>query len=297
MAAEQDEATVRPEGHRRRGLGRPRAEIPVPLDEDLVVRAIPLEQIDPDDTTYRFRAVVRVPDLIKSIRDHGQQIPAVVRPHPHTDRGYAYQLVSGFRRFTALRELGAGVMSAYVRRDLVTDADAFAASVLENVARRTYSDIDRAYIIRRHRDGGLLGLEVARLMNLGERQVRNLQSLLDLPDLAQRALGDSDAAFKATHALTLKKLSAKYPDLDWAECIATVNEERLSVRQLERRVADRYRRTGPRAVPSLFRNDGTALDQGRLRFNPVAVDTATLTLQDRRRLVAELRAALEMLEE
>jgi ParB/RepB/Spo0J family partition protein len=271
-------------------------DVPLPLDEDLVVRAIPLSQVDPDDETYRFRAVVRVGDLVKSIREHGQQIPAVVRPHPHTDRGYPYQLISGFRRVTALRELGVPTLSAYVRRDLVTDGDAFAASVLENVARRTYSDIDRAYIIRRHRDGGLLGLEVARLMNLGERQMRNLASLLELPEAAQHAIGDPDAPFKTTHALTLKALSADYPDLPWAEFITMVNNEDLSVTQLRRRVNERYRQRGRRPAPSLFRPEGTALDQGRLRFNPVAIDTATLSPDDRQRLVNDLRAALRVLE-
>jgi ParB family chromosome partitioning protein len=53
-----------------------------------------------------------VPELVRSIREHGQQIPAVLRPHPHKDSGYAYQLVSGFRRVTALHELGAPIPSA-----------------------------------------------------------------------------------------------------------------------------------------------------------------------------------------
>jgi ParB/RepB/Spo0J family partition protein len=209
-----------------------------------------------------------VPELVRSIREHGQQIPAVLRPHPHEDSGYAYQLVSGFRRTAALRELGAPILSAYVRRDLVTDADAFAASVLENVARRTYSDVDRAYIIRRHRERGLLGVEVARLMGLGERQMRNLEALLDLPEAALHALSDPDAPFKATHALTLKKLAARHPGLVWSECIALVNSEGLSVSQLTRRVNELYRRTGPRRPPSLFRADATDLERGRLRFNP-----------------------------
>jgi hypothetical protein len=133
-------------------------------------------------------------------------------------------------------------------------------------------------------------------MGLGERQMRNLEALLDLPEAAQHALSDPDAPFKATHALTLKALSADYPDLPWAEFITMVNNEGLSVTQLRRRVNERYRQRGRRPAPSLFRPEGTALDQGRLRFNPVAIDTATLSPDDRQRLVNDLRAALRVLE-
>ena len=131
--------------------------------------------------------MVRVSDLVKSIKESGQQIPAVVRPHPNQGKGYKWQLISGFRRATALAELKATHIAAYVRRDLTDDQEAFRASVLENMARKTYSDIDRAYVIKRHQDAGYTGFEVAALMNLTKRQKNNLLSLLDLPNRRGRS--------------------------------------------------------------------------------------------------------------
>jgi hypothetical protein len=114
--------------------------------------------------------------------------------------------------------------------------------------------------------------------------------------VTRHAIGDPDAPFKTTHALTLKALGADHQDLPWAEFIALVDNEGLSVTQLRRRVNERDRQRGRRPALSLFRAEGTALDQVRLRFNPVAIDTATLTPDDRQRLVNDLRAALRLLE-
>lgn len=52
----------------------------------------------------------------------------------------------------------------------------------------------------------------------------------------------------------------------------------------------------PISTPSLLRADATHLDRGRLRFNPVALDAATLSPDDRKRLADELRAALRVVE-
>jgi hypothetical protein len=61
-------------------------------------------------------------------------------------------------------------------------------------------------------------------------------------------------------------------------------------------VNELYPRTGPRRPPSLFRADATDLERGRPRFNPVALDAATLSPDDRKRLADELRAALRVVE-
>ncbi|OGH66325.1 MAG: hypothetical protein A3B90_01350 [Candidatus Magasanikbacteria bacterium RIFCSPHIGHO2_02_FULL_41_13] len=100
--------------------GRPRksgvpVDVPTIFDGDLVVKQVPMSEIDLSDLTYRFRAVVRVADLARSIRESGQQIPAVVRPHPSPASGFKWQLISGFRRATALIELKAETIAAYAR--------------------------------------------------------------------------------------------------------------------------------------------------------------------------------------
>lgn len=223
-----------PEKRRGRppGSSRDPVDVPTIFDDDLVVKQVPLSEVDLGDVTYRFRAVVRVADLVKSIRESGQQIPAVVRPHPASSSGFKWQLISGFRRATALAELKVDTIAAYVRRDLADDQDAFRASVLENMARKTYSDIDRAYVIKRYQDSGYKSFEVAELMNLTKRQKNNLLTLLELPAEVQTAIAEEGTTFKATHALTLKKLKAKYPKLHYIEWVSHINNENLSIPQV-----------------------------------------------------------------
>jgi ParB family chromosome partitioning protein len=272
------------------------AVAPSVLGVDLVVRQVPLSGIDLSDTTYRFRAVVRVSDLVKSIKESGQQIPAVVRPHPRPSAGYKWQLISGFRRATALTELKFPTIAAYVRRDLVDDQEAFRASVLENMARKTYSDIDRAYVIKRHQDAGYQSFEVAGLMNLTKRQKNNLLSLLDLPQEVQTAIGEDGTAFKATHALTLKKLKAKHPKLNYVEWVSRINNENLSISQTIRAVNEAFKgKDSKKTLPSIFRSDGTDLNAGDVRLRPVKFNATSLTTAEKKKLREELEGVLALL--
>jgi ParB/RepB/Spo0J family partition protein len=278
------------------GKSKVPVDVPTVLDDDLVVRKIPLGEIDLGDVTYRFRAVVRVADLVKSIRESGQQIPAVVRPHPQPDDGFKWQLVSGFRRATALTELKADFISAYVRRDLVDDQEAFRASVLENMARKTYSDIDRAYVIKRYQDSGYKSFEVAELMNLTKRQKNNLLALLDLPAEVQTAIGEEGTTFKATHALTLKKLKAKYPKLHYIEWVTRINNEELSIPQIVRHVNEAFRGASEKkSLPSIFRTDGTNLKIGDVRLRPVKFNAKELSDAEKKALRSELEGVLALL--
>ncbi len=77
--------------------------------------------------------------LLESIREHGQQVPILVRPHPELpDR---FQVAYGHRRLRVLRELGRSVR-AVVRQ--LTDDQLVIAQGQENNARRDLSFIERA---------------------------------------------------------------------------------------------------------------------------------------------------------
>lgn len=82
--------------------------------------------------------------LIESIRDSGQQVPILVRPHPReTDR---YQIAYGHRRVRAVAALGRRVRA--IVQDL-TDAQLVVAQGKENLERRDLSYIERAFFARR----------------------------------------------------------------------------------------------------------------------------------------------------
>jgi ParB family chromosome partitioning protein len=85
--------------------------------------------------------------LMASLKEYGQQVPVLVRPHPTDDD--RYQIVYGRRRVLALRDLGLPV-SAMIR-DLDDDA-LIMAQGQENSARKDLSFIEKANFARQMRD-------------------------------------------------------------------------------------------------------------------------------------------------
>lgn len=82
--------------------------------------------------------------LVEQIRDHGQQVPILVRPHPK-DNG-RFQVAYGHRRLAASRQLGVKVRA--VVREL-TDDQLVVSQGQENNARTNLSYIERALFASR----------------------------------------------------------------------------------------------------------------------------------------------------
>lgn len=78
-------------------------------------------------------------DLVASIRDHGQQVPILVRPHPENEG--KFQIAYGRRRVRACAELGRPVR-AIIRS--LSDSELVVAQGQENSARADLSFIERA---------------------------------------------------------------------------------------------------------------------------------------------------------
>jgi ParB family chromosome partitioning protein len=115
----------------REASARPAADI-VEIDTDLIV-----------ESSFRDRLEEAGGDrdaLVASIREAGQQVPILVRPHA-SEIG-RYQIAYGHRRVAALRELGRPVR-AFVRS--LTDAELIVAQGAENNARKDLSFIERAH--------------------------------------------------------------------------------------------------------------------------------------------------------
>lgn len=81
--------------------------------------------------------------LLASIREHGQQVPVLVRPDP--DQDGKYRIVYGRRRVLALRDLQLPIKAMI--RDL-DDEKALIAQGQENTARRDLSFIEKANFAR-----------------------------------------------------------------------------------------------------------------------------------------------------
>lgn len=289
---EQQAGAAEASGSAASSRGRAKKEPPpfvAPIPVGSVVH-LALSDLNLHDETYMFRAALRVGDLAHSLQHQGQQIPVIVRKHP-TKPGF--QIVSGFRRATAIAMLGWTTVAAIVR-DLDDEA-AFRASVLENTARKTYSDIDRAHVFKAHKDRGFRSDNVGQMMGLTKRQVNNLLGLLELPKSVQEALADPDGAFKATHALYLRKVKRRYPKLDYGKWIKVINAEALSVSQLTRRVNEDLRAKSAPAFGGIFNPKSTALAEGMVHFKPIKIDLKTIGEEERDVLVNDLEAILKAL--
>lgn len=106
---------------------------------DTVIELDP-SSIDPSFVTDRFVAADEgFSDLVSLIRERGQQVPILVRPHP--ERPGRHQIAYGHRRWRAASELGRPVRA--VVKDLL-DEDLVVAQGQENSARTDLSYIERA---------------------------------------------------------------------------------------------------------------------------------------------------------
>ncbi len=112
--------------------------------------------------------------LVASIRDYGQQVPVLVRPHPEGDG--RYEVVYGRRRVAALRELGLPVKAMI--RDL-DDRQAVLAQGQENSARRDLSFIEKVNFARQMRDAGYDRRVVCDALDIDKTLVSRMLSVAD----------------------------------------------------------------------------------------------------------------------
>ncbi|PDT80847.1 plasmid partitioning protein RepB [Sinorhizobium sp. BJ1] len=134
-----------------------------------------ITEIDPDvidapDVTDRLEeSDEHFQDFAAQIKEHGQQVPILVRPHP-TQEG-RYQIAYGRRRLRAVKAVGRLVKAA-VRQ--MSDEELILAQGQENSARKDLSYIEKAlYSAELERNGysrqlimGALGVDKAAVSHL-----------------------------------------------------------------------------------------------------------------------------------
>ncbi|PWK59075.1 plasmid partitioning protein RepB [Aminobacter sp. AP02] len=197
--------------------------------------------------------------LVEQIRDHGQQVPILVRPHPEV-KG-RYQVAYGHRRMAAVSRLGIKVR-AVVRN--LTDDELVVSQGQENNARTNLSFIERALFAARLEDRAFardvimsaLGVDKAALSKMisvarqvptelieaigaapdvGRRRWMELAELVTapkLPDLlsmlsqdTMKAASSDDRFQGVVSALTNKptKPAPQLPPLEWAPADQSVS--------------------------------------------------------------------------
>ena len=124
-------------------------------------------------------------DLVAAIRDHGQDTPILVRPHPSA--AGRYQIVFGHRRARAARELGRPVR-AIIRE--VSDTDHVIAQGQENSARENLSFIERALFAHHLQGRGLDRSILQTALSVDNPMLTRLLSVAArVPEDVARAIG------------------------------------------------------------------------------------------------------------
>lgn len=111
--------------------------------------------------------------LVEAIREHGQQVPILVRPHP--EKPGRYQVAYGHRRLRALNELGRPV-KAVVKN--LADEDLVIAQGQENNERQDLSYIEKARFAHRLQERGFRRDTIMTAMSVYKSDLSNMLSVV-----------------------------------------------------------------------------------------------------------------------
>ncbi|GAA4408850.1 ParB/RepB/Spo0J family partition protein [Quisquiliibacterium transsilvanicum] len=213
-------------------------------------------------------------ELAASIRQHGMMQPIVVRPLAGASGAAArYEIIAGERRFRAAQAAGLSEVPVTVRD--VSDQQALAMALIENIQREDLNPLEQAQAVKRLIDEFDYSHEqAAEAIGRSRSATSNLLRLLNLADPVQTMLlaGDLDMG----HARALLAV-------DRATQIMLANQvvqKRLSVREAEKLVA-RTLAAGEGTAAGRGRRAGEAPDRDIARLQEHLSDLLGTTVQVR----------------
>ena len=164
----------------------------------------------------------RLAELTASVRQQGILQPILVRPHP-AEPG-RYQIIAGERRWRAAQAVGLSDVPVLARK--LSDTEAMAASLVENLQRQDLDPIEEAQAYKRLLgEFGLTQDQLGSLVGKSRSHVANTVRLLQLPDGVQAHV--QSGGLSAGHARAL----LVHPSPETAA--RTVMARGLNVRQTE----------------------------------------------------------------
>lgn len=218
-----------PDANPSAGAGTPRATLPVTVLEPGPFQ--PRTAMDP----------ARLQELTESIRHQGVLQPILARPHP--DQPGRYQIIAGERRWRASQAAGLQDIPVLVRA--LSDTDAMAASLVENLQRQDLDPIEEAEAYKRLiAEYGMTQDGLGGLIGKSRSHVANTLRLLQLPAPLRAHL--REGTLSPGHARAL--LTHPEPEMAARAVIA----RGLSVRQTEamtQRVAHPSAPASPHPLP------------------------------------------------
>jgi ParB family chromosome partitioning protein len=221
---------------------RPASTLAVKADPP---RTLPITSIAPGKSQPR-RTLEQVPleELAASIAARGVLQPILVRPVASAGAGApTYEIVAGERRWRASQIAGMTEIPVVIQE--LSDQDAVAVALIENIQREQLTPAEEARAFRRLiEEFSLTHQLVADTVGRSRAAVSNLMRLLDLPDEVV-ALVDS-RALSMGQARALLSLET---DADRIRIAGVVVQRGLSVRATEKLVRDAVKGAGAGAGP------------------------------------------------
>jgi ParB family chromosome partitioning protein len=216
--------------------------------EGVQVAEIALDQVVPN--RYQPRRDFNeeaLAELVASIRSQGVMQPVVVRRRAQG----GYELVAGERRWRAAGLAGLDAIPALIRD--VSDEQASAMALIENIQREDLNPLEEAHALQRLRDEfGLTQQQVADAVGKSRVAVTNLLRLLNLGPAVRDLL--VAGAIEMGHARALLPLDSVVQERTANDVVA----RGLSVRQTEALVRRLQQGKGPGSSSEVVRDADTA---------------------------------------
>lgn len=184
---------------------------------------IPVEHLEPGPFQPRGDFdPASMAELVDSIRTRGILQPLLARPHPITPN--RFQIIAGERRWRAAQQAGLHAVPTLIRT--LSDADAMAAALVENLQRQDLNAIEEAQGYHRlTEEFGLTQERLAEAVGKSRSHVANTMRLRQLPTTVQEEV--RKGSLSAGHARAL----LSHPDP--AKAALAVIARGLNVRQTE----------------------------------------------------------------
>ena len=165
-----------------RSIEQVKAHSVVDLEPDLIEASFVSDRLKGSEEHHRA--------LVDSIREHGQQVPVLVRPHPEKEG--RYQIAYGRRRLLAVAELGRPIR-AIVKP--LSDEQLVVAQGQENSARKDLSFIEKALFAARLEHGGYTRETIMAALSVDKTGLsRLISAAVKVPQDIIEAIGPAPAA-------------------------------------------------------------------------------------------------------
>ena len=194
---------------------------------------LPIEEVGPGPFQPRKKInEQQLSELSASIEAQGVLQPIVVRERAVQDSqtGIRYEIIAGERRWRAAQLANLETIPAVVKT--VSDIDAVAIALIENIQRENLNPLEEANAFQRLIiEYEMTHQEVANSVGRARASISNMLRLLELPSSVQELLNNS--SINMGHARALLSIQDPAMQLEVANLVA---EKKLSVRETEKLV-------------------------------------------------------------